>query len=219
MTPGERQNLSDYLDTVTDMCKMDIAVITTTDTGEKSPREFTDDFYDSTGYDSDGILLFINPDTHDWYISASGNAMTELTDDEIDELIDYSFGDFNDNYNTAFLKFADKVPFLIGNSEKYSTVSSPHGFVCGKTLLIAVIIGFFGGWIPAAAEKKKLKSVRSDDRAENYVRENSFELTEQKDIYLYSNITRTAKPQNDSNRGSSHTSSSGESHSGHGGKF
>jgi uncharacterized protein len=57
------------------------------------------------------------------------------------------------------------------------------------------------------------------------MRKNSMQLTEQQDLYLYANVTKTPR-QTDSGRsghggggGGSHFSSSGISHGGHSGKF
>ena len=68
--------------------------------------------------------------------------------------------------------------------------------------------------------KSKLKTVRFQAAANSYMKAESMNITESRDLYLYSAVTRTAKPKNDDSGGSStHTSSSGSTHGGGGGKF
>ena len=58
------------------------------------------------------------------------------------------------------------------------------------SILIGAALSFL---IPMASLKGELKSVRSKPAAQSYVRENSFRLTTQRDIFLYRNVVRTAK--------------------------
>jgi len=57
--------------------------------------------------------------------------------------------------------------------------------------------------------------------AEDYLTEGTYRLTRSQDLFLYSNLTKTPRPQqNTSGSGSgTHRSSSGRSHGGRGGKF
>ena len=82
-------------------------------------------------------------------------------------------------------------------------------------------MGFVIANIFVGSMKKKLKSVRSQAAASSYVREDSLNITDSRDIYLYATVTRTAKPDDSSSSGgsSTHTSSSGATHGGGGGSF
>ena len=67
-----------------------------------------------------------------------------------------------------------------------------------------------------------LEDVRKQAAATTYVRDGSMRLTDSRDLFLYTNVTRTAIPKNNSSGGggsSTHTSSGGVSHGGGGGKF
>jgi uncharacterized protein len=68
------------------------------------------------------------------------------------------------------------------------------------------------------SKKGKLKSVKPEHGAKNYIRPGSMHLTASRDTYLYSNVTRTAR-QSSSSGGSGRTSSGGGSHSGVGRSF
>ena len=68
--------------------------------------------------------------------------------------------------------------------------------------------------------KNKLKTVRFQSAADSYMKKESLNITEKRDLFLYRTVSRTAKPKNESSGGSStHTSSSGSTHGGGGGKF
>ena len=61
-----------------------------------------------------------------------------------------------------------------------------------------------------------MKTAVENDYAANYVKPGSKQLTMSRDIFLYSHITKTEKPKNNSG---SHNSSSGRTHGGGGGSF
>ena len=63
--------------------------------------------------------------------------------------------------------------------------------------------------------RAQLKSVRSQERAVDYVRSGSMDVTRSNDIFLYNTVTRTAKPKDDT----SDTGGSDSSHGGTGGSF
>ena len=67
----------------------------------------------------------------------------------------------------------------------------------------------------------KERKFRFQAAASNYIKDNSLNINERRDLFLYNTVTRTAKPKNDDSGGgsSTHTSSSGTTHGGGGGKF
>lgn len=69
--------------------------------------------------------------------------------------------------------------------------------------------------------EKKLKSVRLQPAAGSYVKKNSMQITQSRDLFLYKTLGRTEKPKSEDRSGgsSTHSSSSGKTHGGGGGKF
>ena len=69
--------------------------------------------------------------------------------------------------------------------------------------------------------KKQLKSVNKQTAAANYIRQNSVNITDRREMLINTVVSRTEKRvESDSDSGSStHTSSSGETHGGSSGKF
>ena len=64
----------------------------------------------------------------------------------------------------------------------------------GSDILIAIIIGLVVAGIVALVYKGELYSVATKHEARNYIRQNSFKLSVEKDLYICSNIKKTAKP-------------------------
>ena len=89
------------------------------------------------------------------------------------------------------------------------------------TLALApIIIGIALAILTVSALTKNLKSVKQKQSAADYEVPGSLRLTRNEDYFMYRNVSKTAKPR-ESSSGSSgtHTSSSGNSHSGGGRSF
>lgn len=98
-----------------------------------------------------------------------------------------------------------------------------------KWLVISVIIGLIIAFLYTGYLKSQLKTVKSKPSASDYIIPGSFNLTGQRDVFLYRNVKKTPKPKNnntgsrgDSSFGggsSTHRSSSGRPHGGSRGSF
>lgn len=102
------------------------------------------------------------------------------------------------------------------------------------TLAVAIGIGLLFGFIPLAGMKRQLVSVQRRTDADEYLVPSTFTLTQNSDVLLGSNVSRSIHVQPTSSGGggsrpsggggfhggsSTHTSSSGGTHGGHSGKF
>lgn len=67
----------------------------------------------------------------------------------------------------------------------------------GGRIAISIGIGLLLGLIPMLVMYGKMKTVRRNNRASSYVKENSLNITHQNDIYLYKNVVRTPIPKAD----------------------
>ena len=63
-----------------------------------------------------------------------------------------------------------------------------------RNIIVSLIIGIVVGGIITLILKAQHKSVRAATQADNYITPGSFDLTGQNDTYLYTNVTRTPKP-------------------------
>ena len=77
-------------------------------------------------------------------------------------------------------------------SEDSSSISS--------CILIAVAVGLIAAFITCMVLRGQLKSVKNARNASSYVKYGSFVLTEKHDIFLYSTVTKTPRPQNNSSK-------------------
>ncbi len=67
-------------------------------------------------------------------------------------------------------------------------------------ILIAFVVGVIIGLIGVFIMKSQLKSVRFQAAAHHYEKKDTFVLTEQRDVYLYSTVTKIPKPKNNSKK-------------------
>ena len=105
-------------------------------------------------------------------------------------------------YAEAFDKFAEEAEYYISGNQN----GFPFDFM--GTLATCLIIGIVAGLIVAFVLKGQLKSVRKQNRANNYVKPGSMQVTIENDFFLYRTISRTRKSSNSSSGGSSSRGSS-----------
>lgn len=195
LTGEEESNLLAKLDEISDRLSVDVAVVTEDSIGDKTPREYADDFYDynSYKYNPDGVLLLISMEERDWYITTTGSAITAIS------------GVQSGYYEE-------------GEAYEESTVGN---FPWGPAILVSLAIGLVAALVVTGFMRGQLKTVRRKAAASDYVRPGSMNVAYANDVFLYSHVNRTAKPKDtDSSGGSAtHTSSSGTTHGGGGGKF
>ncbi len=123
------------------------------------------------------------------------------------------------------LSFSGIAKALGELSEDNSGYASDYLMRCLKRLLAILAISVVIAFIWVSVMRSGMNNVKKSDRAANYVRKDSFKLTQSSDLYLYSTVTKTPRAQSSSSSGgsrgggSSHRSSSGGTHGGRSGKF
>ena len=227
---SEEANLLSMLDEISNRQELDVVVVTVNTLDGKTPMDYADDFYDYNGYgfgeNRDGVLLLVSMEDRDWWISTTGYGITVFTDAGKEYISEKFLPDLSDgNYADAFTTYAELCDEFITQArtgEPYDTNNLPkEPFNVFTSLLISLAVGILVSLIVTGKMKGKLKTVRMQPAAEEYVRKGSMLVTESSDLFLYSHVDRRVKSKdNDSDGGSStHTSSSGSSHGGGGGKF
>ena len=162
-------------------------------------------------------------DEGEWAISTAGYGITAFTDAGQAYMADQfvvmlSEGEFAAAFNT----YADLCDTFITQAKTgvpYDVGTLPKGeFRLLKNLLICVGIGLLVSLIATGSMKSKLKTVRAQTAASQYVKAGSMNITECREIFLYHQLQRHLRE--DKETGSStHTSSSGVTHGGSSGKF
>lgn len=232
LTQTEENELSEKLQDISDELQFDVVVVTTNSIGSKTATEYADDYFDYNGYgrgsNNDGALFLVDMGDRKWAISTSGYGIEAIVDSALDdmeeEIVPYlKSGD----YDGAFNEFADLTYDIVndaknGKSYSNSTTSTTKNHKnIGTNLIVAFSIGAGISLIIILVYRSKLKPVKFQKEAKEYIVPGSFNLRRSNDVFLYFNITKVPIPKNNDSddSGSFHSSSSGSSHGGSSGSF
>jgi uncharacterized protein len=211
--------LNKTLEEISRRHQAEIRIVTVSETPGGSSDDYVEDLFDSNefgyGENRDGVLLLLCMDLREFRILSNGFAGDAIANDEIRDIAMTIANNFSElDYPAAFSNFAEKCDYYLnGYLNGYPEESS----IDWKVMIpIALVIGFVVGLIVVLILRGQLKSVRRQNLAGNYVRQNSMRLTHSSDLYLYSHVTRTRK---ETNRNSSGGSRGGGSRSIGGGRF
>ncbi len=216
-------------------------VILTTDSLEgKSAQDYADDYYDYTGYREDGVLFLLAMEERDWYISTSGSLKYVLTDYGIQQLGESTLPYLSEeSWYDGFCLYLDALPHYL---DAYKNGAPIDGFAdysgdyyhgdqeevvyyeeeFTPSFLISLFCGILAAGITLIIMRFSMNTKRPQRGASEYIKKGTWKLYQRNDTFLYSNVTKTRrKEDNESHGGGSsvHTSSSGRSHGGGGGKF
>lgn len=192
---------------------IEIGAVTVDSYDGKDPQDFADDFYDANGYgygeNDDGIMVVFNTGEGDGnrnlWISTHGTGIDLLTDNEISLIVEMMIDPIkNGDFAGAFDNFVVECENAIDPS--ISIIWIP----------VSILIGFGLAFLIVKIQASKLKTVRAQVNAADYV--GNVVLTSQYDNFMYKNVTSSPKAKSSSG-GSTHTSSSGRTHGGGGKSF
>lgn len=190
---------------------MDLVLLTVNSLGGKTAMVYADDYFDAN-YSENGILLLIAMNEREWYISTAGAAIEAFNDVDLMGMEDGIMKYLPDGeYFNAFNRFVSDAEYYWNNEEISDFEAS---------LVIGLPVGLIIALIAILIMRGTMNTKASQRAAENYQVGGSFYIRKHQDLFLYSKVTKQAKPQqNSSSGGGTHTSSSGRSHGGRGGKF
>lgn len=186
-----------------DELKTDLFVVTVPDFGGYEAAQVAEDYVNDRlafRYE-DKVMLLVSMDAgnRELWIFPYGEAEDRLTDSKIDTLL-YDIADhFSERYYTEGIE-----EYISGCKGNLS-----YNFIFN--LIICLVIGFVIAFIVTLVLKGQLKSVRSQAKADNYLKKGSLTVSVSRDLFLYRNVTRTEKPKNNGSSGSARSSSSGGS--------
>jgi len=245
--PGQKSSLMDRLNTLSEQYKFDLVIVTESNIGDASPMNYADDFFDYNdfGFGSlsdtrsfnykaleddndpsrgrDGCLLLIVAGTRDYWISTSGRGIDLLTGYAFEKLESDALQFLKENnYHAAFISFLDnweKFLILENKNRRYGFLEQWNIVVVLVGWLVALAVGF----IVVHIWKKGMDTAFLQTQADSYVVNGSLAFDAKTDRFLYSVVTKTARPTDEgssaSSGGRSHMGSSGRSHGGGGGRF
>lgn len=228
LSDSEESALLQALDEVSERQKLEVVIVTTDTTEGSDVASYADDLYDycNFGYgpSRDGLLLLISMEDRDWYISTCGYGITAFTDAGIQYIGKQMKSDLSaGNYAAAFRTYIEKCDEFITQArtdKPFDKSNLPKAPMPAMWALVSLAVGILVAITVVGSMKAKLKTVRFQSEAGNYVRDGSLNITQSRDLFLYRTVDRTERHKDDEDSGSStHTSSSGTTHGGGGGKF
>lgn len=248
LTSQEEDQLTQWIAASKAELQLDIIIVTTYGTSGKGVQAFADDFYDQNGYgygiDKSGILLLIDMESREWYMSTCGEAIYIFTDYALDQLGQTMVPWLSDGeYYRAFQAWLSELSPYVKAYRQGSPVDgyvqpdeykSPYGEEIYyyddhigtpvKPFPIALIIGLVAAAVTVLIMRSRMNTAKLQKNAANYLKDGSFRLRQRSDMFLYSRVSCRARPKDNttsrSGGGSSvHRSSGGVRHGGRGGRF
>lgn len=201
LSPQENARILTRLNTLSNENDFDIVIVLmSADEVGSDTKGYADWYYESHGYGmgsdgESGILLLIAPDGNrvNYAYTTYGKDSRPFDDDALDRLDDAFLPDLRErDYAASCLAFA----------EKSAEIAQEGGIPVVTWIILSLIVGMLLSFlIPMSVLKGQLKSVRAQCAASSYVRDGSMQLRQERDIFLYRNVTRTERPKNNGSSG------------------
>ena len=227
-------SLENSISEISNEYEMDIVIVTTDDVEGKSSRDYADDFFDYEGYglgnDNSGILMLINMEDREVYLSTSGKGINYFNDNRIESILDdvYSHLSDGDYFKSSEVFLSSTKRFLeSGVPSNQYTVDENGNRVeesediagrIGMAILIALVVSSVVCGIVIFNYRKPTAVAE-----ESYIDRSSIKFTKRSDRFITSHTTSRKIPKNNNNSSggasTTHTSSSGNSHGGGGRSF
>lgn len=183
-------------------------------------ERFADKYYKElfggvTGKES--VILYVVDDTMESdcaYIYTSGSkCRAAISDSAVQHIIENALRD--GGKSDRFVLYADECVRLF---DLYQTTGKEYKEPFGwfGAIVISLGIGFVIALVVVLVMKGKLKTVRFRNDATDYTVPDSMNVTDERELYLYSTVVATPKPKNNDSDSSSGSSSS---HGGGGGRI
>jgi uncharacterized protein len=222
LSEGEIAELEKRAEAVAANYNFDLVIVTEKDIGGASFMNYADDFFDDNGYGPDGCLLLHVTGDRDYLFSTSGRCDNILNDAAFNKLdsivISYLRNDDPAGAYSAFIDTWGTFLALDAQGRTYTFFYQYNIILVVIAWVLALAIGLF----VVLTWKKQMNTALAKEQADNFIIPGSLAFTQQTDRFLYSTVTKTAKPKSQSassGSGRSHVSSSGRSHGGRGGKY
>lgn len=241
LLPEEADYLEDYASQIYDSYGIDAVILTIDSLNGNSAQDYADDFYDNSGYIEDGVLFLLAMEEREWYISTSGCMRYVLTDYGIQQVGESTLSYLADGlWFDGFCAYLFALPEYLDAYEEgspidgYADYSGDYYHGEQEEVLyyeeeftpwfgLSLFCGIVVASITVLVMRFSMNTKRAKRCASDYMNRGSWKVTQHRDMFLYSKVTKTRKqePSTSSSGGGSsvHRSSSGRSHGGGGGKF
>lgn len=241
LTGEERIELEEKALSLRTEYEMDVVILTVESLNGKTAQNYADDYYDDNGYgygeNYSGLLFLLAMEEREWYISTCGDAIFAFTDYGLDQLGEAVVPYLSSGlYYEAFITYLAALPDYM---EAYAQGSPIDGYAQDYApgrpgtvyyesekhvnFGVSLIIGIVAAAIVIIIMFFSMNTKRRQHSAGDYMKQDSYHLRVQRDLFLYSNVSKVRRQENNgSGHGggsSTHRSSGGRSHGGRGGRF
>jgi len=236
LTSEEAAILTDKLDEISLRHEFDTVIAVVRALDYREARLFAVDFFEDNGFgfgaNLDGAILLLATQDRDFGFASLGFGREVFTPAG-QEYLDKLFLPYlkNDQYYEAFVTYAEAIDEFLTKAEagrpydkrNIPLTPSERADYRKIAIIVSLCLPLLVALIVTFIWKRQLVSVRKQDYAHAYIRDGSMVMTASSDIFLYRNVQMVARPKNNDNSshsgGSSFTSSSGSSATGHSGKY
>lgn len=245
LSPEEEEALNGYAAEMEETYGVSLVVLTEEGIDGADPMLYAADFYDEGGFSTDGAVLFLEMEERDWMFVTSGVCQEAMGDETLEEIARravpfFSEGRYGEGFSTALaIAASSHERYLNGENLGENGFSDSYGdgphYGYGGTAQKRASFGgaayviLFGVSLAAAyfvcrGFKSQLHTAVPRNTASLYFDRDKTVMTEEKDRFLYSHVTKIAKETTEHHPSGgggmrSFQSSSGTSHQGGGGKF
>jgi len=228
LSANETKKLEKLMNDVTEKYNCEIIIIT-----ERNHygyiETYVNDYYDDNhlglGPTFDGIMLYLSMADRDWWVITNGSGNTAIDVDGIDYIMKSVLKNLgNDNYYKGFESFVKQSEKFLKQAEKgdpyrYGNFPARGLENPGANVLISIIIGAAIAIVSCSGMKNALKTVQMQAKADNYVRQNSLNVVNGREGFLYRKVSRTVRQTSSSSSSGGSSGGGGGSRSSSGGKF
>jgi uncharacterized protein len=220
LSTSQREALTAKIQQVEAAHKVKIGICTMQDLpGGMSAGKYANNILDKNYANGEkgSIVLVLAMGSRDWYISTDNNMRAKITDDVgINGLKNLFLDDLsNGDYSDGFNHFVDGVDKYLSYYETEGVPYDPADEFDMFAAIIAVMVAAAGGFGFAYYLICGMSNVAPAVEAAAYLKQDSVDIFQRQDRYLYTTVTRRKK----SKSSDSSSSASDSSHGGGGGKF
>lgn len=219
LSDSEYAELSEALRDLKSTYSVDVAFVIIDEISGEDPQAVADDIYDYYGYgvgsSRDGILYLLCDFTNQYAFTTCGYGIEIFTDDGLEYIEEAMLPYLKDgNYYEAISVYIDKCEELIVMAES----GEPYKKKINILYVIAgiILIPFALAFALMTKKMSKMNTAVMQKGAGDYMKSDSMNISDSRDIFIYSTVSKTERQQSDS---STHTSSSGTTHGGRSGSF
>lgn len=221
LSESEAAEVEKELLEVSNKYNYDVAVLTVDNYRTDFGTEFSDIkdaalYYCQEYLSQNSVVFVISMDERDGAIQTNPDGKLAFTQYGREYIVDQVREKVSDGeYKEAFLQYTELADDFLAEAEKGTPYDTNHKVMGFFDYLIRFGIPLIAGLVIAIiallAVKKRYKPVQLKAEANDYLIPGSLQVHNAYDRFIYTHVTRTAKPKNNSSGGSSSNNSGGTS--------